>query len=194
MVGEQTFEIVLHQSIKHPQQCRQTAKKQRQRAPLPGNCAEQIVAETDKTVNRDLEHYPRHQRRNVGGRRRMSLGQPDMQRYQPGLDAKTEKHQHKGQRGPGRAELSGTHTGEIKPATKGRQHPASQQNEHPAYLRHEQVDIGGIPVGGVLMLIGDQKITRQGHSFPADQKGEGIGRQEHQGHAGNKGAGKQGQG
>jgi len=67
----------------------------------------------------------------------------------------------------------------------------SQQNEQRTDFGHQKIEIPGPPVRRVLMLVSDQKIARERHQFPGNQKQECIVCHEYEQHAGHKQTGKE---
>ncbi len=92
-IGEQLFQIVLHQCEQSAKYGRDAAEDQDQRPPPPAGRSQKIEGDADETVNRHLGHDAAHQRGNVTRRRRMRGRQPDMQRHEAGLGARADQCQ-----------------------------------------------------------------------------------------------------
>ncbi|EKD37329.1 MAG: hypothetical protein ACD_75C01172G0003 [uncultured bacterium] len=127
VIGEQPFEIMLHQGIEYPEKRRSRADQEDQHPPLPGDVPEQVVGKTNETVDRHLEHDPGHERRDMGRGHRMGLGQPDMERDNAGLQAESDQGEEEGDGRPGRAQPGGLHDGETEAAGETGQHAVGKK-------------------------------------------------------------------
>ena len=185
-IGQQPFEVALHQRIENTHHRGDAAERQHHHARGPIRTAEQIEHHADEAVDRHLGHHAAHQRRDVTGRGRMGQRQPDMERHQAGLGAraKQHQHQHQGRRGAGmRRGADG-----VKAVVAGGtgEEAKRQQQRQRAKTGHHQIDIAGLRIAALAMMRHHQRPRRQRHEFPAQEIRERIVGEQHQIHAGQK--------
>jgi outer membrane translocation and assembly module TamA len=71
VIGEQPFEIVLHQGVEHAHDGGNAAQREHEHAPPPGGRPQQVEHDPHEAINRDLGHHPAHQGGDMAWRRRM---------------------------------------------------------------------------------------------------------------------------
>ena len=81
VIGEQAFEVVLHQRIEHTHHRGDAADSKHHHAPPPVRRSEQVEHDAHEAVDRDLGHHAAHQRGDMARRSRMRERQPSMQRH-----------------------------------------------------------------------------------------------------------------
>ena len=113
----------------------------------------------------------------------MRVRQPDVQRHHARLDAEAEEGAGKGDRRPQRRQLGRAHLVEGETAAEGGEHAEGQQDHQGADVGEQQVEEGGVAVGGVLVLIHHQKISGKRHHFPEDHEHQGVVGEQHHLHA-----------
>ena len=99
VVGEQSLEVVLHQGAEHAEHARRSSERDHDDAPPPGRRPVEVEDDADEAVDRDLGHYPAHQRRDVAWCSGVSEGKPDMQRHKPCLRTGAQENQDQDQSG-----------------------------------------------------------------------------------------------
>ncbi len=62
--------------------------------------------------------------------------------------------------------------------------PECQQQRERAEARHQNIDVAGAPILGIMMVREHERPRRQRHELPGDEKAEGIVGQQHSVHAG----------
>ena len=119
VVGEETFQVMLHQGVQYTEQAGDAGERDDDDAPPPGRWAIEIEDDADGAVDCDLGHDAAHQGGDVAWGRRMGERKPDMERHKTGLRTGADKHQDEdeaGQRGARFAHLvegiAGRTTGE----------------------------------------------------------------------------------
>ena len=163
------------------------AEEQHDHARRPGWLSQQIEHDANEAVDRDLGHDTAHQRGHVARRGGMGERQPDMQRHQAGLGAGAEQHQNQHQcRRIGRM-LRGANGCKSVVSRRSRQQAEREQQRERAEACHHQIDVTGPGVAPFAMMRHDKRPRRQRHELPAQQIGEGVVRQHHEVHAGEKG-------
>ena len=181
VIGQQALQVVLGQGEQHAQDPGQRADRQQRPAP-PGWRRAQEEQGAQDPVDPHLDHHPAHQRRYVGRRRRVGLGEPDVQRHDARLGAEAQQGQHEGAagRGPGQA----AEAGEVQPAPAQQEEQGHQEGG--ADLRCGQVGQPCPSGAGLLVLEGDQEPGADGHGLPGQEEQHGVAGQDHHGHAGHQ--------
>jgi len=185
-VGEQAFEILLHQGVQDAQHRGDASEAKHDDAPRPGWRSQQVEDDPDEGVDGNLGHDATHQGGDVTGRGRMGKRQPDVQRHQAGLRSGAEQHQDEHEYAGRLAVLDGTDRGKPVASRGSGEQAECQQQRQRAEARHHQIDIARPCVAGFAVMRHDQRPRCQRHEFPAQQKGEGVVRQHHEIHAGKK--------
>ena len=85
VVRQESLQIVLHQRIEHPEHRRQASHNEDEHTPGQPRNAEAKCADANEPVNAGLDEHARHQRGDARRRRRMGLGQPDVERNDTGF-------------------------------------------------------------------------------------------------------------
>ena len=144
--------------------------------------AEAEGAEPDEAVDPGRDEHRRHQRGDAARRRRMGLGQPDMQRDDAGLHAEAEEEEHEQHAravGPDTT-WPASSAGERLRACGRRQNQEAGDEAAGADVRHDQVEVRGAPAGARFVFGGDERGGRQRHHFPREQEPDhGVGDEHH---------------
>ena len=185
-VGEQPLHVDLHRGEDDAEQGRGQAQRQQHAAPPPQLQVQQVEDDAQQAVDRGLQHHAAHQRRDGRGRRRVRLGQPDMQWQDAGLGAEAEHRQPERGRGPEWRQRLRPHVGEGVVAGIGLQHAEAHQDADRAHVRHQQVEIAGTPDLGDAVVGRDEEERGQRHRLPHHHEGVGVVGQHHADHAGEK--------
>ena len=100
VIGEQTLQIMLHQRVEHAEHGGDASDGKHDQARPPRRFADQIEHDPDEAIDGDFGHHSTHQRRNMAWRCRMRERQPDVQRHETGLRARSQerKEEHQGRR------------------------------------------------------------------------------------------------
>ena len=155
-------------------------------APPPQRPADQVEGDAQQPVDRGLQHHPAHQRRDRRGRRRMRLGQPDVQRQHARLRAEAEQREQERGRAPDRLRLHRAHGVETVASGAALQRAETHQDRHRADVRDQQVQVARPPDLGVAMVGGHEEERRQRHRLPGHHEEIGVVGHQHQRHAGEK--------
>ncbi len=117
-------------------------------------------------------------------RRRMGVGQPDMQRHDPGFRPETDQCGEKDQ-GPhpfwqGLLRM----TKGFKRERPGRlkQDQIGQDHKGGAHVRHDQVEEAGVADVRLLVLRDDQEVGDQRHQLPGNEEEESVVGDDHERH------------
>jgi hypothetical protein len=182
--GEQPLHVGLHRSEHHAVERTEQAERQQHRAPPPQRRRQQVEAHAQHAVDRGLQHHAAHQRRDRRRRGRMRLGQPHVQRHQPGLGAEAEHRQAEGEARARCGQLGRAHRVEGELPAAALQHAEAEQDRDRPDVREQQVEeTGGADLGDAV-LGRDEEIRGQRHRFPADHERVGVVGEQHQRHAG----------
>ena len=95
VIGQQPFQVVLHQGIQHAEHGGNRADGQHRHAPPHRWIAEKIKKHPRHAVDTHLDEHAGHERGHVAGRDRMSGRQPGVQRHDARLDAEADQEQQK---------------------------------------------------------------------------------------------------
>ncbi len=90
VVGEEAFEVVLHQRVEDAHHRGDAAEDKHDRRPPPLDRSEQIEDDADERVDRYLGHHSAHQGRDMARRCRVGEWQPHVQWHDAGLRPGTE--------------------------------------------------------------------------------------------------------
>ena len=186
-VGQQALQILLHHGVKDAHDGGDAAEEQHDHAGRPARLSQQIEHDANEAVDRDLGHDAAHQRGHVARRGRMGERQPDMQRHQARLGTGAEQHQDQHQRRRIGRVLRGADGCKSVVSRRPRQQAEGEQQRERAEACHHEIDIAGLGVARLAMMRHDERPRRQRHELPAQQIGEGVVRQHHEVHAGEKG-------
>ena len=160
VIGEQPFEVVLHQRVEHAHHGGDAAEREHDHAPPPGRLAHEIEHDADKTVDRDLGHHAAHQCGHMARRRRMGERQPDVKRHQAGFGTGADQNEDQCQRRQPRRRMRGADLGEGVEAVGTRQQTERQQQSERAEARHDQIDVAGVDIFTHAMMRHDQRPGR----------------------------------
>jgi hypothetical protein len=117
-------------------------------------------------------------------RRRVRERQPDMQRDEAGLRARTGERQHENQGGRERLRVVRADRLERVVALGPCKHAEGEQQGQRAEGRHDQIDVAGAGIFRRGVVGHHQRPGRQRHELPGHQKRKGVIRQHDQVHAG----------
>ncbi len=179
VIGEQALEIVLHERPQHAPQARQQADGD-QRDPQPARRRpEPLELDADQPVQRDLDHHPRHQSRQVGGRHGVGARQPRVQRHEAGLGAEADQRGDRDER--------------LGPAPRRRQRGGiadravaledEERDPHPgaAEVGDRQVTVDRRPDRRVAPGDEDRGRRDDRHQLPQGEEGRHVARRQHPG-------------
>ena len=93
VIGQQPLEVVLLQRVEHAHQRRDHAHGENHGPGPQRRRPEEVEEYARHPVDAALDHDARHQRRDVAGRHRVRVRQPDMQRHDAGLHAEPREEQ-----------------------------------------------------------------------------------------------------
>ena len=96
--GEQPLEVVLDERVEDAAERREQADGEDDQPDPERRRRRPLEEDADEAVEGDLDHHPRHQRRDVARRHRVGAGQPGVQRHQPGLGAEADQRGDQHQR------------------------------------------------------------------------------------------------
>src|SRR3989338_7861251 len=96
------------------------------------------------------------------------------------------ENQRKSDGSPSDGQIRRAHGFEGETVAETGYHTETEQYREAADVGHEQVQKRRAPVGGVLMLVGHEKIRRDRHEFPRDHEYERVVREQHQEHSENE--------
>ena len=181
--GQQSLQVPLCRCQGNTGNCRNSPQQQYQ----PAKPDRQLLKKRnspDDTVDPHLEHDAGHQGRDMTGGIGMGTGQPDMQRHDTGLGAKSDQGRH--QHHQGHSAAQGQTVGSRKGKRTGL--PLQQRKEdiqrHAAGMGGQQIDRTG-PLHLQILLIGHQQQPgRKGHHLPGNQQQQTITGHQHQRHGG----------
>ena len=108
----------------------------------------------------------------------MRLGQPDVQRNQPGLGAEAEERESEGGDGPPWRQMRLAHGVEGEPPAAPLHDSEAQQDGDRADVRDEQVKKAGAPDLGNPVLRDHEEIGRQRHRLPGHHEAVRIVRED----------------
>ena len=170
VVGQQSFEVVFHQRVKHAEHGRDGANRHHGHAPPERRGAKEVEQHPGQTVDAGLDDRAGHQRGNVTGRDRVCHWQPDVQRHDARLDAETEQEQNER-----RVTFAGRHllaeavqAVEAVVARRLEQQQEAEDDAPGVNVRHDEVEHTGIACLGLFVLETHETIRRQRHAFPGD--------------------------
>jgi len=153
VVGEQAFQVMLHQRVEHAQHGGDRADRQHGDTPPVGRRAEKIEEHAGQPVDAGLDEYAGHDRRDVAGRRRMRHRQPDVQWNDAGLDAETDEKEDERRIARAVGHFVAERMEADKTVVAGR--PEQQEKpEHDAArtdVRHDEVEHTGVT--GLLLFV-----------------------------------------
>ena len=185
-VGQQALEVALGQSLEDAHQRRAQPQEQGQPAPPGRGGAEggHEFAAADDAVQTGVDHGAGEQGRDVAGRGRVGLGQPDVHGRDAGLGAEAQQGQHEQDRGQRRhgAFLEGQ-------GSKGRiarvlpEQAEEGQQQHGTQVGGHQIDPRSVAHVAVAVVEVDEEEGRQGHDFPGQQEEHGVTGHHDHGHA-----------
>ena len=178
-VRQQPLEVMLAQGMDHAENARGHAEQEDGLRKERGRVAEQQV-DADDAVDAHLDHHPGEQGRDVAGRGRVGVRQPDVQRQDARLGAEAgqgeEEHRALHPRGHGR------HTGEGERAGGLVDQAEGGQNEQGAGLGEQEIDGAG-PAGlSTFEVVEHQAPGGDRHQLPGDGEGHHVAGQGDQGH------------
>ncbi|OPZ76764.1 MAG: hypothetical protein BWY77_01830 [bacterium ADurb.Bin431] len=184
VIGEQPLEVVLGESVEHPEQAADQSDDHQQGAP-PQRGRSQPGEGAQDAVEAHLDHHPGHQGRNMARGGRMGLGQPDVEGEESGLGAESGQAEQKdqapelrsGQCCPG--ELVEIERTRARPG----QQPEHEKEQDDADVGRDQVDQAGASSLRPFILKGDEEKGRHRHDLPGDDEEHAVGRGRDQGHA-----------
>ena len=183
VIGQQPFQVVFHQGVKHAQHRRDRAGGQNRHPPPQRRRAEEVKADARQPVDAGLDQHAGHQRRDVAGRHRMRRRQPDVQRDDAGLDAKTEQEKNEG----GVALAGGHRRADVVQAAEAviarrLKEQEEAENDAPGVnVRHDEKEHARLARLRLFMLKTDQAEGGQRHQFPGDEEKPDVVRHEEQG-------------
>ena len=186
-VGEQPFQVALHDGIKHAEHGGGAAEHQHHAAPPPDGRPEQIEDDADEAIDRHFGHHAAHQRRDMARGRRVRQRQPDVQRHETGFGTRSEQREPEDEAGEPNGLLRAAHLGECVAAGRPCKQSEGQQQSERAEARHHDVDVARTPVVGVLVIGHDKRPRAERHEFPGEEEAEGVGRKNDGAHAGEEG-------
>jgi hypothetical protein len=183
-IGEQALHVGLHRREDHPVERGGEPERERHEPPPPHGLAEQVEGDPEHAVDRRLEHHAAHEGGYGRRRRRMCLGQPHVQRQEPGLGPEAEQRQAEGPGRPRRRQVCGAHRIEGELPCAALQHAEAEQDRHGAHVRDQQVQESGAADLRDAVLGGDEEVRRQRHGFPGHHESVRVVGQQHEAHAG----------
>ena len=152
MIGQQPFEIVLHQRIKHAHHGGRSGECEHDDAPPPGRSAGKIEHDAHEAVDGDFRHHAAHQCGDVARSSGVGERQPDVQRHEAGLRTRSDQRQDERQRAEhGRGMRRAHLCKRIEAFGPGKQAERQQQSHRPE-TRHNQIDVSGTHVFGHAMM------------------------------------------
>ena len=165
---QQPLELVRHQRVQHAAQARQrTHCHQRDPDPQPGR-GEPLKQHAHEPVEGQLDHHPRHQRRDMRGRQRVSARQPGVQRHQPRLGGETDQRRARHERRQAAAQRVAAKRTILD--EHEHRHPHTGAPDVRDRQVHEHA-VAGLPI-----LAGEQDRNRghQRHQLPKAEKGAHV--------------------
>jgi len=108
------------------------------------------------------------------GGRSMGLGQPDVERHDPGLDPEAEQGEEKNSRGGRRSGIEGARPWKIEGPRAARQEDKEGIEGQGAGMGADQVHEGGTPDLLHLLFGQDEEEAADGHHLPDHQKKDAI--------------------
>ena len=182
-VGEQALQIGLRQRVQDAEDRGERADEHEGEAPAGARHAQAERADAKETVDARRDEHGGHQRRDAGRRRRMRLGQPDVERQHARLDAEADEEQHEQHvaREP-RDEVARQQRGQRQRSRGRTEDEEAGQQAAGADVRHHEVEIGRAAAVAVLVVGRDERRRRQRHQLPGEQKRDRVAGREHQLH------------
>ena len=136
-VREEALHVGLHCGEYHAEQRGRKAQRERDNTPPPELAVDEIECHAQQSVDRRFQHHAAHECRYRRRRRRVRLGQPNVQRQQPRLGAEAEKCEKECNRGPGARQDHGTHRIEGVVAVAPLQHTETKKDGDRADMRDQ---------------------------------------------------------
>ena len=127
VIGEQPFEVVLHERVQHTHDGRDASECEHHDAPPPSRRSGEIEDDPDETIDGDFGHHAAHKAGDLTGRGRMRKRQPDVEWHDAGLRAGTEQSEHQRQRSDRGGRMRGTHLSEGVMAVRTGEQAEGQQ-------------------------------------------------------------------
>ena len=172
VVGEQPLQVVLGERPHDAEHPRQDPDDQHQPAPPGGRRSEQ-TDHAQQPVDPHLDHDARHERRDVRGGGRVRLREPEVQRYETGLEAEPDEGEAENQRSPRRQRRGARRQG-IEGQRLGEPAPEGEHREQRQRARvcGDEIDEPGAPHIGLLALEDHEEVGQDSHALPGHQEGD----------------------
>ena len=174
VVGEQPFQIVLHQRVEDAECRGHAAEHEHDEAGPPGRRADQVEDDPDEPVDGDLGHDAAHQRGDVARRGRVRERQPNMKRHKAGLRAGTDQCEHEDQRTDRGHGLAAADRIEGVASIRPGEEPEGKKQAERAEARHDEIDVAGSRIITLTMVRHHQRPRRERHELPGEQEGESV--------------------
>lgn len=179
-VGQAALDVPLQQRQRDAVQGAEAAEQYQPPAP-PGRGGWEPAEHPQQAVEADLHHHRRQQRRDVAGRGRMGIGQPDVEGEETGLDPEPAQCQQKQAGGRRGGELGqGAEVAKIQAGAPGSGLQKQRQQHHQTAMGEHQIEPGGPPHLGQAVIPGHQKKGTDRHQFPGREEQHRVGRGHHQ--------------
>ncbi|OGR35911.1 MAG: hypothetical protein A2091_03695 [Desulfuromonadales bacterium GWD2_61_12] len=147
----------------------------------------QQADDPEDAVDPGLDHHSRHQGGDVTRRRRVGIGEPDVEGKESGLDPETgngESRQEGGRR-LGKLRQAGE-IGKGQAAAVNAGADKKSEEKHQRQVGEDEVEPGGLAHLGLPVFKGDEEEGADGHDLPRRQKEDGIGGGDDQEQAGDE--------
>ena len=184
-VRQKSLQVVLDEGREDAPQGGRSAQRQEQAAPPGRPTAEEVEADAQETVDPQLDHDARHQRRHVTRCFGVGPRQPDVQGHEAGFRSEPEQGEEEDDIArPGwqaRGDLANLDEG--RPRGLCAQKPQGGRDQGEAGVRHP-----GVPAAGAQALAGvavadHQEVRSERHPLPGEQEREDVGGQDDETHA-----------
>jgi len=180
-VGEEALEVALHQPVQDSEHRREDAEGHRQQAPPGRAAALEFEAEERDPENAELDHKPGEEGGAVGGRGRVRLRQPDVQRDEAGLEAEAHQGGDEGGVAPGGRDGvgAGSDLGQVERAgVGGEDHEGGDDQREPGFAEGEEEE-GGAGDAFAAVVAEDDEIGEERHRLPGDEEDDRVAGDEH---------------
>ena len=184
VVGEQSLEVVLHQSVENAEQGGARPDHQNRNAPPPIPGSRQFKDDPDEAIDGDFRHHPAHERGDMARRRGVGERQPHVQRHDPSFRAGADQRQQEREAGHAGRRAGRAHRVKGVAAGGAREQGEGQQQRERAETRHHDIDVAGARVVVLAMVGHHQRPRGDRHELPRQEKAVGVVGDEHEIHAG----------
>ncbi len=185
VIGQQAFQVMFLKRVQNAHYRGDHAHgKNHGSGPQRGRPVE-VEEHARHAVDAGLDHNSRHQRRDIAGRHRVGVRQPDVERHDAGLHAEAgeEQQEHRALRARRKLGREQMEAAKIRAAGEGGQQQECRENHGAAGVRHDQVHHRRAPGFGLLVFERHQAKGGERHHFPGGQEEERVARCEYQGEA-----------